>query len=328
MNWSKTILSLMIFYGLLALVLGSVGETLKTDAGMREAVIGDINVDDYADLNKLQSYFETVNESAKRMGIDQFKMGEYDLTDKINVYDVWFSNKSVGSMKVKLLNSGSLWDWIKNGFDPDYHPFGVSYDKWKNAARTSLHENESVYLYPHFIVDMPNDVNIWRYVLVRGWDANNNVWFTNMWSWEPWLGGTSNIVAELNGGVMGDRDLFYCLDFVVCDTDVADYFVLEKYLEMGKAELVERYGGMIPGDIQVVAPEYMQPHTISKTPDSGFSNFLDIIGNVGIAYNTFQGFGIISLLFNGIIFAPLAVLGTYIAYTEARSWVPFVSGSK
>jgi len=332
MNWGKTILSIFIIYGLIGLVLAGVGSTLKTEPGLGEIAVG-INATEYSNQNDIQSYMDTVVRAGKRAGMDEFRLEkDYGLSDKITVFDIWVSDESIGSYKGEVSSGGSWWDvaydTIRNMLSGKPFTYNTpSYDRWKDKSRSNLSYGENVYIYPHFAVNLDKDfVNIWRYVVVQGWDVNGNRWFTNMWTYEPWVGGTYDIVAELNGGKMPKTDLFYCIDYIVSDTDIKDYFQLQSYLQIGKAEVVERSGGMIAGDIHLPIPTQMRPHTLSKTPNSGFSGFIDILGNVGIAYNAFQGYGVISLLINIILFAPIGIISAYMIYTEARSWIPFISG--
>jgi len=331
MNWSKAIISLAIFYGLIAIIFAGIGETLKTNADVAYVATG-VDLDDYT--IDVESYQHLVDRSAKKIGLDQFKMGEYNFMDgdkdAITVHAVWHSTRKMDSFKSEefaekwYLQIPLVGGWLRDKNIRD------AVDRYKREHMSRIGEGEQVYLYPYFEVDLRKAsgeyLGLWKYIVVRGWDVVGNEWFTNMWRWSPAIGDTKLIVARLDGGVMPQRDLYYCIDFVVCDTDITDYFTLERYLQIGKADVAERYGGVIYGDVSIQQPQYMQPHQLSMKPTGGVSGFFEIIGNVGIAYNAFQGYGVVSLLINAFLFIPIGIGMTYIVFDVARSFVPFIRG--
>ena len=334
MNWAPVILGMMLFYGVLGVLFAEIGDTMKTNEDFAQIVTGqDVDIQDYPGFD-IVSYQHLVQDTAKEILMDQFIMGEYNLSDGIEVHHVWHSEKKLDTRKEKIDVAYDSWFFL----DPDWwgHHFGNikrwlygedEYEEWIDNHRTNISYNEQVYIYPHFTVNLGEVYpSIWRYVVVNAWDVYGNKWTSNPWTWEPWIGGTANIVARLDAGKMPKRDFYYCIDFIRADTDIRDYFTLSKFLEIGRAEIVERYGGVIYGDESVEMPLAMQVHELTMRPDSGFNKLVEWIGNIGIGFQAFQGYGLISILFDILIATPLLFMTAYILYYEARDWIPFVGG--
>lgn len=344
MDSLKVLMSVIIIYGLIGVGMNTLGASIREEPDFAR-VAPDANYSEVYSEHQVESYLAAINDSARKMGINRFKIGEYDLSDRINVRHVWHSTQKLDTRKVKIKNE----DMVDAIFDPDaWKNVGEgifnfvtrkdAYQQWKDNHRTNISYNNPVFIYPHFRVKLTNKdeenelitgVDLERFVAVRAWDARGNNWLSDAWKWSPWIGGTADIVSRLNAGDMPKRDLYYAIDFIIADTDVSRLLTdpasnLQQLQDRGKAEVVERYGGVIYGDEEAPRPTSMQDHVLRARSTGGFSKLIDVIGNVGIAWSSFQGYGIISLLIDVMIATPLAVALLFIGYREALRMIPFV----
>lgn len=328
-NWSRTIMELLIFYGIIGILLGGVGASIKANDELA-VVSGTLPADYGSETMDMESYHDLLKSSMEEAGIeiDKLRQGEFGLSDKIDVLHVWHSEKKLDTLTETTEYNMLDPDWWEKiiGDIKRFFTGERKYGGWSKNHRTNLSAGEDVYIYPHFTIDREGFDPYQRYIVVQAWDVGGNRWFQDIWEWQPWHGRTANIVARLYLGKMPKRDLFYCIDFARCDTDVTDYFHYEKLKEQGRADIVERYGGVIYGDesTEPLWGAYMAPHEISRAPSGGLDTFFDIIGNIAIGWAVFQSYGVVSLILNTIIFGPISIIILYVVYTEVKSILPFI----
>ena len=337
MKWSKTIMALMIFYGLIGFGVTSIGASLRDEQFKDMASILDpsINWDDYN--IDIESYQWLVQDSANKMGIDIFRLGEFNVLpeedDAISVAGVWSSTEEVWENDdFKIKPASNWWNWWYNWMrNPDYWV-----KKVQDAHMSNISASEPVYIYPYFYIELEGGFfdlpNLNQFIILKAWDVYDDYWFTEMISMAHTWDSDITIVAKLKAtDDMPKHDLYYCIDFVVCDTDLGDYFDIERALSIGKADIVERYGGVVYGDESVASMvgSQMTPHTISKSPTGGITSIFRVLGDFVIGFKSFQGYNHVSTLFNITIFTPMILLIGYIIYTEIKSLVgllPFSGG--
>lgn len=358
MNWGKVIMELIVFYSVMLLLFVMVGNAIQTVPEIGE-ISGQADADDYITSEYVENYHKGLENSMKQAGINKFMEGEYGLNDSITVHEVWHATKSLGSDKrqVDIEDIGGIpgyikefseeilhrltWGWYSRRTDEDI------YKKYIKNDVAYIAEGEPVYIYPMFTIDLNrmrtfgeisgipyNPIsgllplplpNVQQYVVVRAWDVYGTKLGT--FEWEPDAGGIAAVVAELNSGDMTKYDLYYVIDFIHSDTNIEDYLNVEDWLNRGAVKVFERWGGHIQGDEHIDPPTTVEPHPIPGAgKNSAMDQFLTVIGGAYIAFDAFQGYGVLTLAVWGLVFSPLIFLGGYIIYTEAKSFIPLISG--
>jgi len=330
MNWARTIMSLFIFYGLLAFIISSVGETISEEPGLREAIdFQHIDLDAYNNDNEVQSYSDLLQSQAQLMGMDTFQFGEYHLSNVIDIDRVYLLNKSIdvsGYWQKRL----SGWDWVNPFNWASAAPSNELKNRWesKYGTQDKFAEGETVYAYPYIKIRPDKYWHFNTWVVGGIFDAHSGVnQWTDTYSKKITMTGKGyDCILRLDFGKQGHYTRYYVIDVIYTDIDltgwspneIMDYFAAE-----GKAQYIERYGGAIQGEDTSDIPASIASHTLGKTSDSGFQRFMS---SLSTGYEAFKGYGVVSTLLEIVIFAPIGVLISYIVYVEGRSWIPFIRG--
>lgn len=324
MDKGHILVELCIFYGVIALLLGGIGESMKTDAHIMQISTGqDGNYTTTVEFDT-KSYDWLIGDMASNMGIDDFTLGEFGLSDECNIKNVYVSTKSYDKQHIHVMDSipDYIYGILGLGKNVDLMNNHLT---WKHGTRLNLSEGDQIYLYPYIRANM-GGLDVSRYIIAQVWDVNGNEWISGMEKWETWIGGTIEVIFRMDCGLMPNTDLYYCVDVIKSDIDIGDYFDIQGLIDIGKAEWIERYGGVIRGEITQTQPQYMTPHEIEYKPIGAWNSFLTLIGNVVIGFKAFQGFGIVTIIIDTLLFVPLAVRVGHMLYDEGKSFIPFIRG--
>ena len=334
MDRPRTIIGLALFFGIIGFMLWGVGNSISTNKYIREVATG--SEDDYAPGNL--SYAHLFDGAMEQMGINKYYMGEYGMTDKIRFEAVYVSTHSYGDKFASSSGEGIAWLW---GWLGDKVGMGASGDLDWDKDRTdvkNISSGEHVYIYPHLNIDLPDAFfNLETYLFVRTFDAYSG---GNEWLHEPdvknvdWSGHYCEWIPQLNCGLMGRYDLYYVIDVAYFDQEVISGIPginlltdteLEALIKGDKARFMERYGGVIYGDVSQGQPDSLAYHEIQYSARGGLSVFFDTIRDIQMGWTVFtstdseiinKGFEMIMIVF-GLIFS-LAV------YYEIKSYLPFI----
>ena len=339
MNRPKTLIGLAFFFGVMIFIMDAIGASIASDDHpyIREAATG--SSDDYNVLN--QSYAHLWDSEMERMGINKYHPGEYGMSDRIWFEDVYHSTKSYGD-KYASSWSDTIVGKINSFLKGDGWPSGDL--DWDHGHTKTIHEGEHIYIYPHLNIDLPGgnnpfELDLKQYIFVRTFDAYSG---GNEWLHDPDTkdvsGGGDKIewIPQLNCGIMGEYDLYYVIDVAYFNQDILGSIPginllsdmeLADMIKEDKALFMERYGGVIYGDLHQSTPDMLAYHELQYSQSGGINVFFDHIRKIQMGWSAFTttdnsvvntGFTMIMGIFS-LIFA-LTI------YYEIKSYIPFVSG--
>ena len=217
---------------------------------------------------------------------------------------------------------------VNEGFTPwdEFHDgeYGNSdnYDFKNMKYPSSLHENDNVYVTGDIDINVPLSewMNIKRAAMtirLKFWDATRGLeqdlksYSLHITNVDTPLGKGSDISFNISGGAMPSTDYYFVIELLLRNASGTD-------------EVYEKYGGMIQGDTALVGDPIM------RLGGSEGTDFVDWF--IGFFSNYAEGFTLVSqipvfgIIINAALFGVIPIIFGYIAYTEMKSWIPFISG--
>ena len=333
-NWSTKrdiIFGIIVFQLLIFFALGWIGYV----AGENEDFARNLDVP-YIYTNETGQidwdfYYEDLYKKMGEAGFYEFRFGEYGIDEtlfeanRIKIQDVY-----VDIMKHDISDKwclvpdkgffGTLTAW-QQALEKFLHGDKM---KWEHDNLYNVSQGEDVYIYPKFIYN-PKGWDWDRWIVIRIWYVNADQWVNDVWKEDVISGGKINMYARLYMGKMPKNDVYYELNFIQADRDIEDWWNFEGYVKMGQAEIVEKYGGFIKGDVST--PNFvgstMSPHELHLNPATGGVNkIFSLLGNIGKGMNVLTsgnlpyGFNQLIIIF---IISPITLLITFLILTYTMS---------
>ena len=318
--------TLMVFYAVFIFGLQQVG-SLVTENPELASNYEDTDFLHYNDTGGIDwsYYYSDLYQKMNESGFYDFRLGEYGVDQAIyNNNRIQFTGVYVSTTKYDTSNmwkqvSDNLFDKATWWLRPAFYP---SRTKWTHENLKNVSEGQSVYVYPRIKYN-PAGLDLNRWLVVRCWDVEGNTWLSDSVKYAVETGGAIEKIFRLYLGNMSSHDLYYEIDVIQADRDISDLFTVTGEIDSEKAELIEKYGGVIYGDEHSSFPSGpMSPHELYlKAPSSNpvYSAFKQIsIGYNKVVANS--DLGVISQIL--MIFLTLIPIGMgYIIYTEIRAWI-------
>lgn len=321
MNKIKVLVSVFIFYSFLFIIVGAAKGNISSDATTIE--IADIDIP-YKDT------LESINETL----LSQFKPGEYGLSNRIDILNVYVLNYSVSDAEMAsyfVPRAESVGDYITGILSPT-GVFRSIAKEWhrKHDTMDMLYPGDEIYLYPRIRVNVPDWIRFNAWLVVGVFDAYSppNEWDDIYVRKLPNVYSAFETIVKLHLGTMGHYDKYYIIDVIETDVDLTglspteiwEYLFPEK-----KADIVERYGGVVKGEIYAEQPAGITYHELQLNQRGG------VWGTIGEIIKMWQNGaevftsedGIIGVLLKLFVYMPILMVLGWILYTEGKSFVPF-----
>lgn len=335
----KFIATGIVFWGFIGLILAGIGETAMQEPEFA-SVIGD-NTFEYTqeNMDRFGSYWYILNDTFNKLEQDTFQYGEYGLSDEITIIDVYHSTNEYSTDKYGWNFKegwgvlGDFYLWIKT-------KLGYGYEEWEHGSMTSIDEGEKVYMYVEVIYNpdsfdwaMPYNPNAsyGRYLVINAWDVYGNEWLSAKdVEFQKQSGGEYREIFRLNCGLMPKTDLYYTVDVVEIDLDSHDWKDYTQSIKVSIADLVERYGGVIRGEVTLEMPLYMSAHELTREKSEPVKGILSALKTIPNGFSTFfkqSNNFIVSILIMTFLITLYLMKVAYAVIIQATSLLPFVNNN-
>ena len=326
MNKIRVLVMIFIMYSIMNIAFIGIGETVSTT--MPNIEIPDVDV----------PYAELLNDS-QRSTVGIFKLGEYGLSKNINILDVYIDNEkhdTFGWMKKNLEG----WDWL-NPLNWNLANFQDIKKAWlsKYGTKENLSAGDDIYLYPVIQVKPTHYLHPNAWIVAGVFDAySNDASYTSTYrQMIPLSSQNIEMIAGLYLGKMTQYDRYYIIDVIYTDVNLSGISIsdiLNYLIPEGKAQIAERYGGVIPGEIHVDAPSTVSFHELQLNKHygsgvwGGITRIMDA-WKTGMQFMTdTEKYGIAAYIINLLYYTPIIMVVGWILYTEAKSFIPFIRGGE
>ena len=335
MNKAKVIVSIFIFYSVIIYFVSSIGAETNSRIATQMSNL---------DIPTHMPYEDILNKSGM-LDSDIFKLGEYGWSKNVNFNGVYVCSKSSSELGLYDLLPLTIHDvsfskdplqWIYNKIiDHRKIAFNDALQHIRKYAKENFSYGEHLYVYPDISIHYDKHwfhPNFW--IVVGIFDANNppNKWNDIQAYKLPLTYYDYRTLLQLNFGTMGYYDRYFVIDVIYTDVDLKGLSIsdiVNYIIPSGKAQVVERYGGIIYGENHIPAPNSLTYHQLQLSKQYGtglHSMLMHFIENFKNGMELITKDNPLGTLLYIIIFSPMIFLISWIIYTEAKSFIPFIRG--
>jgi len=325
MNKAKVLVSVFVFYATISVIFYGVGKSAYTPPSVE---IDEITIP-YSDI------YKSINESQ----LTSFQLGEYDLTNRISIHNVYVLNYSVDTSPYMVRRAESLADYFLGPITFQSGIFKSIAKDWnkKYGTMETLYPGDEIYLYPRVTLNVKDWIrwNAWVVCGVFDEQSGINEWYDTYRIAVPTSFSKFEFIGKLHLGTMGSCDRYYLIDIIYTDINLTGLSLGEIYeylVPEGKAQIAERYGGVVKGELHKIAPTEIAFHELQLNRDFGggvWGTIKEIfyMWKEGMKMMTDTGeYGVAAIILEAFVYAPFLIILGWIIYKEAQSWIPFLRG--